>query len=108
MPHYRLETKEKGRLDRFVDYLKRTPLMREEGFARDLTITLFRLSAMETTLPAQMIESGTYDGFFASILGIINPSDGHPQEEHAPDFGWFRPLAHNNPTWVLYWPELEV
>lgn len=44
----------------------------------------------------------------ASVIGLIQPSDGHPQEELTPDFGWFRPLAHNNTTWVLYWPELTV
>jgi len=44
----------------------------------------------------------------AGIIGIIHPSDGHPQEEMAPDFGWFRPLAHNNATWTLYWPELII
>jgi hypothetical protein len=42
------------------------------------------------------------------ILGITHPSDGHPQEELTPDFGWFRPLAFNNPTWTLYWPELII
>jgi len=45
---------------------------------------------------------------YAGVLGIINPSDGHPQQEMVPDFGWFRPLSHNNATWVLYWPELEI
>ena len=44
----------------------------------------------------------------ARILGIIHPSDGHPQEELTPDFNWFRPLSYNNPTWTLYWPELIV
>ena len=43
-----------------------------------------------------------------SILGITHPSDGHPQEEMVPDFGWFRPLTYNNQTWILYWPELTV
>jgi hypothetical protein len=43
-----------------------------------------------------------------SILGLSEPSDGHPQEELTPDFCWFRPLAQNNQTWVLYWPELTV
>ncbi len=42
------------------------------------------------------------------ILGITHPSDGHPQEELTPDFGWFRPLAFNNPTWTLFWPELII
>jgi hypothetical protein len=42
------------------------------------------------------------------IIGITHPSDGHPQEELTPDFGWFRALAHNNPTWTLYWPELII
>jgi hypothetical protein len=42
------------------------------------------------------------------IVGITHPSDGHPQEELTPDFGWFRPLAHNNATWTLYWPELII
>jgi hypothetical protein len=42
------------------------------------------------------------------ILSITHPSDGHPQEELTPDFGWFRPLAHNNATWTLYWPELII
>ncbi|HUY68125.1 MAG TPA: hypothetical protein VMV79_02355 [Alphaproteobacteria bacterium] len=42
------------------------------------------------------------------VLGLTQPSDGHPQEEMVPDFAWFRPLAHNNQTWVLYWPELTV
>ncbi len=41
-------------------------------------------------------------------LTLIEPSDGHPQEEQTPDFAWFRPLSHNVPTWVLYWPELMV
>ncbi|MDE1900457.1 MAG: hypothetical protein KGI37_02290 [Alphaproteobacteria bacterium] len=44
----------------------------------------------------------------SGILGIIHPSDGHPQEELTPDFNWFRPLSYNNPTWTLYWPELTV
>jgi len=42
------------------------------------------------------------------IVGITHPSDGHPQEELTPDFGWFRALAHNNATWTLYWPELII
>jgi hypothetical protein len=42
------------------------------------------------------------------VLGIMHPSDGHPQEELTPDFGWFRALAHNNNTWTLYWPELII
>jgi hypothetical protein len=42
------------------------------------------------------------------ILGITHPSDGHPQEELTPDFGWFRPLSYNNMTWTLYWPELII
>jgi hypothetical protein len=45
---------------------------------------------------------------YAGVLGLINPSDGHPQQELVPDFGWFRPLSYNNATWVLYWPELEI
>jgi len=42
------------------------------------------------------------------IVGITHPSDGHPQEELTPDFGWFRALSYNNPTWTLYWPELII
>jgi hypothetical protein len=42
------------------------------------------------------------------LLAGGEPSDGHPQEELTPDFCWFRPLAHNNQTWVLYWPDLAV
>ena len=64
------------------------------------------------------------DGFFGSamsemffrregatrprIVGITHPSDGHPQEELTPDFGWFRALSYNNPTWTLFWPELII
>ncbi len=67
---------------------------------------------------------GGQDGFFSAavgeilfrrnstkrpgILGIIHPSDGHPQEELSPDFGWFRPLSFNNATWTLYWPDLII
>ncbi len=43
-----------------------------------------------------------------SVLGIIHPSDGHPMQEHCPDFNWFRPLTFNNNTWTLYWPELII
>jgi hypothetical protein len=43
-----------------------------------------------------------------SIHGITHPSDGHPQEELTPDFGWFRSLSYNNPTWTLFWPELII
>jgi len=42
------------------------------------------------------------------VVGVIHPSDGHPQQEHCPDFNWFRPLTWNNPTWTLYWPELII
>lgn len=44
----------------------------------------------------------------AAIMGISEPSDGHPNEELTPDFSLFRPLSHNVATWVLYWPELTV
>jgi hypothetical protein len=42
------------------------------------------------------------------VLGVCQPSDGHPMQELVPDFGWFRPLAHNNQTWIMYWPDLTV
>ena len=48
------------------------------------------------------------DGRRPRIVGITHPSDGHPQEELTPDFGWFRALSYNNPTWTLYWPELII
>lgn len=44
----------------------------------------------------------------SSVLHGGDPSDGHPQEELTPDFAHFRPLSHNNQTWLNYWPELEV
>jgi hypothetical protein len=43
-----------------------------------------------------------------TLLSGGAPSDGHPQQEQTPDFCWFRPLAHNNPTWILYWPDLAI
>ena len=83
--------------------------VKDEGFYERFIVSMFRRAAKEVCIwPQQLRESGELDGMFASVIGIIDPSDGHPQEEHTPDFGWFRPLAHNNPTWVLYWPELEV
>ncbi|MBV8060324.1 MAG: hypothetical protein JO126_04370 [Alphaproteobacteria bacterium] len=64
---------------------------------------MFSISRTEqTSTPTSMMEQRS------SWFGVIEPSDGHPQEEMTPDFGWFRPLSYNVPTWVLYWPELEV
>lgn len=69
-------------------------------------------------------KGGKSGGFFGSVMGevffrrnsdrrpgilsITHPSDGHPQEELTPDFGWFRALGHNNNTWTLFWPELII
>jgi hypothetical protein len=94
---------------RVATHLMNTREVDEAGYYRRFIISLFQRSAKEVCLwPQQVRESDEIDSPFASVVGIINPSDGHPQEEHTPDFGWFRPLAHNNPTWVLYWPDLEV
>lgn len=92
-------------------HLMRTRSIEEQGYYRRFITSLFARAAQEICMsPEQRRKAGNseVDGMFASIIGIIDPSDGHPQEEHTPDFGWFRPLAHNNTTWVLYWPELEV
>ena len=92
----------------------------------DLTSTSEEVEALEAAEQAKKKKkgSGERDGFFSTairevffrgdrdkrpgILGITHPSDGHPQEELTPDFGWFRALSHNNATWTLYWPELII
>lgn len=94
---------------RLATYLMNTRDATESEYYRRFILALFQRAAKETCLwPQQARESGEIDTPYASVIGVIDPSDGHPQEEHTPDFGWFRPLAHNNQTWVLYWPELEV
>jgi hypothetical protein len=86
-----------------------TQKVHEKGFYKRFIVSVFRRAAKEVCATLeQRRKSGEIDDLFAAVQGIIHPSDGHPQEEHTPDFGWFRPLAHNNATWVLYWPELEV
>jgi hypothetical protein len=45
---------------------------------------------------------------YAAILGKADPSDGHPQQEHCPDWAWFRPISHNRQAWIDTWPELQV
>lgn len=62
----------------------------------------FSVSRTEQTAPTQVGEQRP------SWFRVIEPSDGHPQEEMTPDFCWFRPLSYNVNSWVLYWPELEV
>ena len=100
---------ETSRLNKLAAWLM-TSQKAEENFTYGRIIQpLFRLAAMETCMwPHQLKRSGIYEGILSSIRGVIEPSDGHPQEELTPDFGWFRPLSFNNSTWVLYWPELEV
>lgn len=76
---------------------------------RGIIRPLYLLAAMEVCLHAEQLKGkGIYEGILSSIRGVIEPSDGHPQEELTPDFGWFRPLSFNNTTWVLYWPDLEI
>jgi hypothetical protein len=100
--------KEIRRLDHLAEYLLIRRNAGEEGFYARFMGTLSRLTSREIcNTPAQLM-GRTYSSYFASILGITNPSDGHPQEEMTPDFGWFRQLAHNNQTWINYWPELIV
>ncbi|MDP9127318.1 MAG: hypothetical protein M3N08_03515 [Pseudomonadota bacterium] len=104
-----MSARQNRRLYQVASHLINTRAAKEQGFYDRFVKSLFVRAAKELTMwPAQLRKAGEVDDLFASVIGIINPSDGHPQEEHTPDFGWFRPLAHNNPTWVLYWPELEV
>jgi hypothetical protein len=100
---------ETNRLNKLAAWLM-TSRKVEEGVSYGQIIQpLFRLAAMEVCMwPDQLKRSGIYEGILSSIRGVIEPSDGHPQEELTPDFGWFRPLSFNNSTWVLYWPDLEV
>ncbi len=105
---------ENSRLTRLAAWLmsnRKAETRRTEGPVsyKGIIRPLYMLAAMEVCLHAEQLKKkGIYEGVLSSIRGIIEPSDGHPQEEHTPDFGWFRPLSHNNTTWVLYWPDLEI
>jgi hypothetical protein len=92
-----------------ANYLLNSRSPKEQGYYGRFVASLFCKAAKEVSMwPEEFRKTGEADELFASVIGIIHPNDGHPQEEMTPDFAWFRPLSANNPTWVLYWPELEV
>jgi len=68
----------------------------------------------DTSGVSDMFTSAARDVFrrarnlYAGVLGIINPSDGHPQQEHTPDWAWFRPISFNRQSWIDIWPELHI
>ena len=104
-----LITMERNRLDKMAAWLMTSKRADEEGFYGRFMRPLFKLAAMEVTMPRdQLREKGIYEGVFSSIIGLIHPSDGHPMQEMVPDFCWFRPLSFNNTSWVNAWPDLEI
>ena len=73
----------------------------DEGFYRRFMVSLQRLSGKEVC-------SNLAIKLFPVEITGRQPSDSHPQQEHCPDYFWFRRPDHNIQMWVDAWPEIAI